>query len=194
MSYTTGIPRSGQSLGNSRPQVQGNFDYINTAFAINHVAFNSSGFGKHKFVDLVEGLPDPVPAGGTNTVFSKVGGVFALGELFYVRGAGGTPIQMTNGNILANANGYSFLPGGILVQWGSTTSSGTGTRNVNFVADGNINFPTACWHVFAQTHITNVSNGIVWTTANISTTGFALGTNPEVTPSGTSFSWFAIGN
>lgn len=129
MSYTTGIPRSGQSLGNSRPQVQGNFDYINTAFAINHVAFNSSGVGKHKFLQMPEQSAAPATIANEGALYTKE--KTSITNLFWRQESSGTEIQMTNLAPTNNQKGCTFLPGGILIQWDQITLIG-GTANVTF--------------------------------------------------------------
>lgn len=133
MTYTLGIPADGQSLGNSKSQVRGNFTTIFNAFAVNHVAFNSLPEGVHKRVDLQE-VANPTPPLTIDTLFCKVTSI-PLGELFYVRGAGGppnTPIQLTNGTPVNAASGFTFLPGGMIMQWGMTTLSAGSQANVAF--------------------------------------------------------------
>ena len=45
-------------------------------------------------------------------------------------------------------NGYTFLPGGFILQWGATPSSVT-SYDVVLVSQGCINFPTACYSIQA---------------------------------------------
>lgn len=69
MTFTSGIPATGQSLGSSRSQVAGNFANYNTVMSVNHVAPNASGQGKHNFVEM------PVQASIPSTLASE-GGLF----------------------------------------------------------------------------------------------------------------------
>jgi hypothetical protein len=48
MTFTSNIPFSGQSLGSSRTQVQGNFTNYFNLVSIDHVAPNAPGQGQHK--------------------------------------------------------------------------------------------------------------------------------------------------
>lgn len=195
-SYITGIPRAGQSLGNSRPQVQGNFDYINTTIKVNHY-FNEANAGKHKFVDLVEqNSADPPVVAGASTLFTKSSGPFSpqFGELFYKRDSG-VLIQMTYGNPSALVRGYSFLPGAILLQWGSvTTSSSAGS--INFADGGGIDFNTSCFQVLISptngglspvSQITYSVNTSTLSTSKFDWTRIGGATNYN------GFYWFAVG-
>ncbi len=125
MTYTTGIPRAGQSLGNSRPSVQGNFDYIDTSFAINHVAFNAAGVGKHKFLQMPEQGAAPATAANEGALYTKV--AQSITNLFWRLESSGTEVQMTNIAPTNAQQGYTFLPGGLLMQWNVVTVGAAGT-------------------------------------------------------------------
>lgn len=125
MSYTTGIPTNGQSLGNSRPQVQGNFDYINTSNSVNHVAFNSSGFGKHKFLQMPEQGSAPATAANEGGLYTKESQ--SITNLFWRQESSGTQIQMTNIAPTNSQKGSTFLPGGLLLQWDFVTIGASGS-------------------------------------------------------------------
>ena len=129
MSYTVNIPATGQSLGNSRPQVVGNFNYINTAFAINHVAFNQVNVGKHYKVEMPRQSPSPTPAAAEGFLFTKLAN--GITKLIWKRDAGATDIELTNVNPTNAQKGSTFLPGGLLLQWGKV-SLAAGTANVTF--------------------------------------------------------------
>jgi|SRR5208337_377759 len=72
MTFTTNIPVSGQTLGGSRPLVNGNFTSLYNTIAVNHVPPNGSmgiGQGKHTFVEM------PVQA-VTPTTLVNEGGLY----------------------------------------------------------------------------------------------------------------------
>lgn len=48
------LPNSGQSLGVTRDQIKENFSIIQTVFAVNHYAFDATGQGKHKVIQMPE--------------------------------------------------------------------------------------------------------------------------------------------
>lgn len=145
MSYTTNIPVIGQSLGASRPGINSNFQYINTWAKQNHY-FNETNGGRHKFVELPnQGTVPPAVSriGNEVTLYGKSDG--AVSQLWLVRDASGTEIQLTSGSNapVNNFNGYSFLPGGILIQWGFIPNGSGTSGTTNF----NINFKTSQYNV-----------------------------------------------
>ena len=182
MSFTPGIPRSGQSLGNSRPQVQGNFDYINTAFAINHVAFNASGVGKHKFMQMPEQVSAPTTLANEGALYTKE--AQSITNLFWRQESNGTEVQLTGIAPLAAGNGYSTLPGGMIIQWGSTGAVGS-SLNVSY----NITFPNSIF----STVITGTSANKAFRISANATNQFTV-TPIDGGTSGSSIYWIAIGN
>lgn len=184
MSYTTGIPRSGQSLGNSRPQVQGNFDYINTAFAVNHVAFNAAGVGKHIYVQMPErdGTPSkPIPTTAANEGALYTKEAQSITNLFWRQESNGTEVQLTNIAPSNATSGYSFLPGGFLIQWDLITLLNASTTPVTFPT----NFDAATTPYSIQlTFATSTPSGVTLSvsTSTQTNTGFTIRCSP--TPSG----------
>jgi len=129
MTFTPNIPASGQSLGNSRPEVLGNFTAIDTTIAVNHVAMNSSDAGKHKFIQIPS---SNIPAATGATEWALYTNTIAgLLEIFLAPPNAGAAYQLTGNapGFPANAlNGTSWLPGGIYVQWGSRTVDSGGDQ------------------------------------------------------------------
>lgn len=132
MTFTPNIPGVNQSLGVSRPLIVGNFSAISTALAVNHVALNSSGAGKHKFVQMPVQGSAPAAAANEGVLYTKT--QLAISNLFWKRDASATEIQLTNINPTNAANGCSFLPGGLLIQWGKATLNASGVATVNFIS------------------------------------------------------------
>lgn len=72
-------------------------------------------------------MPGPnspgVPAGADSFVWSRDTNLY-----WRPVGLGKSKVQLTNANIGASAatNGYSFLPGGLAIQWGSATTPTSG--------------------------------------------------------------------
>ena len=75
MTYNNNVPQSGQTLGNTRSPINTNFSLIASVEAVNHVAFNSSGAGKHKFLQMPE--QGVAPSGAPTTAVNE-GGLVAL--------------------------------------------------------------------------------------------------------------------
>ena len=196
MSYTANTPQSGQTLGFTRPLINQNFQTINTAFAINHVAFNISGAGKHKFVEMPNqsAIPSPL-ASGEGTIYCKSSGI---AQLFFTSGISGNEYQLTraisasfttfgtNTGYAANhTGGWTFLPGGMLLQYGLRISAGT---------SGVITFPTAFTNAPYSINVSLYSNAagrtvVIDTGTAPTTTGF----NFINSVAGQGVYWTAIG-
>ena len=143
MSYTPNVPLSGQSLGGTRNPINTNFQVLDTTFSVNHVGYNDSGSGKHNFVNLPEQASAPSGASNQGTLYAKDDGTRTA--LYWVQETGqGAEVKMTGPTPSAAANGYTFLPGGLLLQWGVVVTPGSG-GTVEFgvgAAINNIAFPT----------------------------------------------------
>lgn len=166
VSFTPLIPATGQSLGNSRTQVLNNFASLRTTISNtlkpNHADVNATNAGKHLFLEM------PVQtSGAANLTLSGEFGMIAqaisgVSELFASRD-GGSYFQMTAGTPTASSVGKSFLPGGIIVQWGVVNIS-PGT--ITFTSIGFQNFPNSCFMIQLTSNAVGVGN-----------TPLAVGTN-----------------
>lgn len=130
MSFTPNIPASGQTLGDSRSQILNNFASLRSTLSNsvqpNHIDVNSSGAGKHIFVQMPVQTP-----GASNLPASNEGGLITQtlngnSELYYVRDNVNTYYQVS-GPVSAAANGYTVLFGGIIIQWGRISGPISGT-------------------------------------------------------------------
>jgi hypothetical protein len=191
MTYTANVPLSGQTLGNSRPIINANFQKIASVFAVNHFNINSANAGKHDRVELPV-RADPTPVLGEGQLYAKVAGVGSEAQMFW-RFAGGAslPLQITGNRFSAVANnGYMPLMGGMLIQWGF----------VNSTTNGSVNFPvafqTACYQVHTTTYFTganpNGSAGVAVKSSTVSTTKFDWVFNSN-SGAYAGFYWVAIG-
>lgn len=180
MSYTPNVPVSGQSLGASRPIINTNFSVIQTGFDVNHQDFNDSNPGTHKKVDLLSQSANPNPATGIVTHYSKA--VSGVTEWFFQRENSGSVIQMSSGTPTAASPGITFLPGGILMQWGSSSTFGS-----------SISFPTPFPNNLFSIHTTGL--GLTAFSVDLtaaSRTAFTAVASAVIV--GQSFYWVAIGN
>lgn len=145
--YYPSIPASTDNPSNSQGQIQTNFGTINTAFSVNHTPLtNSTNQGLHTFVGMpfLSSPPTTVPgegavytesATGTQLAYvsdnnqtgspSAVPDVYQLTRTIHASypsfgsyGAFGTVTT----NYTMNA-GWTFLPGGLLLQYGSVVSN-----------------------------------------------------------------------
>lgn len=141
MSYTSSIPKSGESLGSTRARINTNFQEIAAVEAINHIAFNLTGKGKHKFLQMPETnsiSPGTPPATAINEAgfYAKVGTNPAETNLFFRAENSGKEYQLTTADSArlssfstkagVENSGWTFLPGGMLMQYGLRTIGSKG--------------------------------------------------------------------
>ena len=143
--YTTGIPTAAQSLGITQQPIQDNFTVLDTTLSVNHVAMNTVGAGKHKFVQMPIQASAPTTLGNEGALYTKNTGTGS--DLYYIRDAiGATETQLTSSAIVApaasvptgapaidptSAQYITYLPGGLIMISGYVVSS-SATQQVNF--------------------------------------------------------------
>lgn len=198
MPYIPTIPQPTDTLADSQPQLLSNFTLINTYIGVDHVAFNAgANQGKH---DKVSWMPHPVGTVIPLSVSSMTMMCRNTGthyNLFYKEHNGtvaGPDTQISNSAVITkNAlPGTSFLPGGLMIQWGYVTAlAGGGSTNVNFVALGLQDFTAAPFSILTQIrHNGYDADGVGCVTAG-ATTGFTL---KNSSANARDFYWLAIGS
>lgn len=185
MTFQPNIPLATDLISVSQTDIKNNFSAIGTTFDVNHVDFNASGAGKHKFAEFPNQGSDPVGAGNEMTLFSKL--IAGASQLFYKRNNAVTSFQLTGADPLAAANGSTFLPGGLILKWGTyTLAAGTNSTPVVFAGGA---FPTNCFSLTITGNITN--NKSMPSYSGLTTVGF----NGNKTDVGfaTTYTYIAIG-
>lgn len=171
MTFDPNIPQPGDLISVSQNDILQNFQSIDTTVNTNHVDFNAAGAGKHKFVEMPNQGADPAGAASEFTLFSKLAS--GNSELHYKRDAAANSFQLTGADPSAVANGYTFLPGGLLMQWNFLTGA---SKNDGAV----INFPTAFGAAPFSLQLTASRNGVsvnVLNATSVSATQFTLRTS-----------------
>ncbi len=218
--YTSGSPNPLNDPSVDVFTMQSNSNAIPQLIDIDHVGFNSTYGGTHEQVQLQElsgiappGIPTGLVGNGFGTLYTNV--TNANGELWYVKGASTTGIQLTGpyspstltnnytpqsggGAVGVNYSaGYTFIPGGILYQYGSfikNSGISPSTGIVKFPATFTnassiivIVSPITPTDGTSQSHTISVINGTT------TTTQFEWNYDSSTT-SYVGFSWIAIGN
>ena len=199
--YTNDIPEATHNPSTDQPDMKINTNSIDSIIAVDHYSFEEANLdGTHRQVQLRDtaGGNGTIPAGlqgnGWETIYSSA--TAGSGELWFVRGASATGIQLTGpGTPLTGDNGYTFLPGGILLQWGRKSLSGTGQQNVtiNYLAEGNIAMPNDTFIAVATLRNSSASttNNPTVSIGTRTSAGFILHYSGD---SGyNEFQWIAIG-
>lgn len=179
MPYNNAIPQPADILSDSQDDILQNFIALNTAFSVNHVAYNAAGQGKHAQVTL------PENAAPTNTlideanIYSQLSALTAQTELAWQRENNGARIEWTGA--LAATNGWTRLPSGILIKWGGQVASGFNSAFLYPVAATMPVFVTVFITLIATRAIVITPNSLA-TLVNGSQTNVGFSTN-GLTPS-----------
>lgn len=204
VTYTNDIPLATNNPSQDQPDMKINTNAVDTILNVDHVSFNTNAGGTHKQCQITSqtssngAIPSGLLGAGFETLYASL--TSGVGDLWMVRGAEATGIRLTGasgGNItpVATTSGYTFLAGGIVVQWGQVTGIATATH-VSGLTNFNVTFPNACFFVY--TTPVPVASGVTSQAtigvANSSTTNFGWVYNKETGTSYTKFNWFAIGN
>jgi len=151
MPYLPNIPQPTDNISDSQGQILGNFQQLQTSFSVNHVPLTTaSNNGKHTFIEMPTLGSDPtLPPGllsGEGTLF--VNTKSSVRELYYTPDVSGNSYRLTatstlhfptfststnypSATSLTQFGGWTFLGGGMLLQYGFEklpgSSSPTGT-------------------------------------------------------------------
>lgn len=209
--YQPGIPTGTVNLDVDYQNIQANFQQLDTTFAVDHVTFSNATAqnGYHQSVHLNpvsttstnppnnQPVVSPVAVAGIGQLFSSEinDGINADSALYFLTGDNRL-MQLTRNFVPVSAsNGYTFFPGGLIVQWGQVTSTASSFQTLTF-ATNNIAFPNNCFSVWTQPYGSSSVPGSQATVeirkSTISATSFDW---VFVTNSGayTGFFWIALG-
>ncbi len=153
----TDNPNPGSQIQSvSRGLIRANFQYLQGSLGKDHqMVFGDTDTGttfegRHLTVSLWnQNNPDlPIPADGIDSYIWSSGG-----NVYWKNAITATGVQLTNSNVgspsaIANG-GYTFLPGGIMMCWGTQAISGTsstvtfphGGFSTVFVCNASLNQP-----------------------------------------------------
>lgn len=132
--YIDNLPTANQTFAQTQPLINRNFTIIDTAFSVDHTAMTSNtNQGNHVKVTLISGA-DPAAVNQGPIFYSKqvtYPGPLTKNELFFRQaiGDGSNIVQLTDmaNAIAVSASGSTFLPGGVIIKWGSVTGKPAGT-------------------------------------------------------------------
>lgn len=165
--YQPGIPTGTVFLSIDYKNILNNFTALNDIFQVDHVALDANTrLGFHQSVHLISqsvGVYPPTPpatVANVGQVFSaSVNDGYGTGTALFFLSGGGNLRQLTSNITPVQAqNGYTFLPGGIVMQWGIQALDGTSSQTgTTLFATANRNFGTACFNV----QLTLISRGVL---------------------------------
>lgn len=151
--YISGYPPDGFSLGNTKTTIRGNLDGTFQTLGIQHYNQNSGNIssglvGKHQYITFPQQGFQPTTAAGEIELFNgalPTGGNY---NLAYIGSGSSTAVQLTRSEIpKAMQNGYSWMAGNILWQWGLNNAPSSGSFALGlaagtyvFAANGNVDY------------------------------------------------------
>ena len=185
--YNLNIPAANNNPSADQPNMKTNTNSINSIMNVDHFTFSAGNAGRHKQVTLTNESA-PGLTGGNGVLFANLanGNSFP----FWQNSAGTFPLFGQNS---VSSSGYTTLPGGVILQWGtnSINSSGSSTP-VSFP----LAFPNAAFSVtFAAVNNQGNSpsaNNIYVKSGTLAPTGFTASNSSS---GGTiAIFWMAVGN
>ncbi len=123
--FTRDRPAGNQTPAEQRTTLTTNNNSIDSIVDVDLYGFNDNNGGLHQKSTYVDQVSDPGSSASQLVEYSKsvtyanAAGTFS--ELFFQRDAVGTAVQMTTGpgNPVVSKNGQCYLPGGLIMKWGS---------------------------------------------------------------------------
>lgn len=146
MTYTLDVPVTGNTLGGTRDIIRTNFQRLSVVFDNNHYTYNNSNEGKHRTVQL----PNQGTLKATGVSEGAIGCLVspdALAELNYLSESNNFVYQLTrtdpspavNASFgttelvgTASTRGWTFLPGGLILNYGTRAAVDNSANPVVF--------------------------------------------------------------
>ena len=127
MAYNPDIPQAADDPSQSQGQILANFQELNTFLSVNHESLNSGTQGKHKFLQMPEQASAPATAANEGAIYTQESSFTGNTECVFRRESNGSEIEFTG--LLGAENGWTRLPSGILLKWGSSNANGSQATN-----------------------------------------------------------------
>lgn len=137
MAYDNAIPAAADRLKDSQPEILENFATISALLGVDHVISPwtdpaTGDQGKHNKVTMPEQTVVPTVAANEMAVYTKVSPLSGVNasELFVRRESDGTEL-----NITGSGTGWSYLPSGLLIKWGTVSATRNTLGTITFTVD-----------------------------------------------------------
>lgn len=162
MAYNNAIPQPTDKISASQSQILNNFAALATAFQLNHGAFDGPTQGQHKWLQMPDNVAAPAAFNATDLGLLNAVSALTSGQELHLRRG----IDATNGIPITAADkafpGWTYLPSGLIVKWGSQSFSGSGTNTITYTAidPTSAPFSTATLFVNATVYTSGVSTDV----------------------------------
>lgn len=197
--YNPNIPQPTDTGATMQPAVLLNFGAISALIDVDHVDFAAVGAGKHKKVTFPVQPVIPVFAAGDIGLFSTQSATTGVNELYLYNVAGeSTPISAsilsTDPTPANDSDGWTYLPSGLLLKWGSQTVTGNQAILFPVAADIPVFTQVVSVQLSTQGAAGGDSDRMVTLKTFTPTSITAYGSNRvTLTPAATIFQYLAIG-
>lgn|SRR5574338_1300552 len=133
------VPLASQTLAATQNPIRQNFSVIDTAFQVDHVAYNAANQGMHAKVSLPVQAMAPAFGAGILGIYTLLNAITGKNEATVHKesGAGTVDVPFTASSLSSVANPplgsefWTMLPSGIKLQGGSFTGLNGGVNTVN---------------------------------------------------------------
>jgi|SRR5208282_526184 len=135
-SFNPLVPTGLVKLNTDYKNLQANMQQLDTSMSINHFAFSNgtASNGKHTFVEMVNNTAIPAStAAGEATLYSIT--TAGVSDIYMTPDASTNQYRLTNVNAAkfasfgGSSSGWVFLPGGLIMNYGASSSTSSGTIN-----------------------------------------------------------------
>lgn len=206
--WTDNIPNANNTLAADQPNMQNNNTYLATSIAVDHNFTKNTGTtqdGYHKVIHFVNQVGDPVSVTNTGQLYTKT--VNGNQQVFFENSAGNvqqltnapstatfsrfgtnTNYQTASGSNSSVTGGWSYMPGGVILQYGSTTTLNPGGTVTVQLA---MTFPTAVYGVVVTPNTSSSIGGgnHDWTVRSVTNSSFDLRINGNYNAGDTFYFW-----
>lgn len=197
MTYNPNIPRPDDLISESQGQILDNFGQLNTVFGQDHVKYDNATVGdrgKHNQSTYKQLSGDPATTADEMALYAKDDGSGNTRLFLKQETPTGTVIQLSGIDPQIADNGYTFLPGGLLMQWGFTAEFSGASIGVLFTTS-HVDFPNNLFNVSITPKRDFGSPGSTYgfyvANSGFSITGFTI---RNISGHTYGFQWMAIGN
>jgi len=169
LAYNPSVPQGGDLLSQSQSDILNNFTAIKTLVDINHVTFDAVEEGKHHFVQFPVQSPVPTTGAGEVGIYSQTSAITGNPELVFAPENDATTYEFTSAT--KNANGFTMLPSGIIIKWGTGSVGANTTAVATFNVGSGVPAFTTVYNVQVTRQGTTGESGVLYyesyTTADV---------------------------
>ena len=134
--YQPGVPTGRVNLDTDYQNLQKNFQQLDTTFGVNHTTFSNTSVqnGYHTNCQFIPQTPPVNAITGFGQLYTETinDGFSSDQALIYQSGGGLITLLTRNFAPVVNTNGATFLPGGLMFQWGSVAPTNSNVITVTF--------------------------------------------------------------